>query len=153
VLWDLETEIRIGRLWGATAPPTRLSFSPDGSILASGHQNGDVRLWDPVNLVAIGGPLRGHHDAVQSIEFHPRGSHLFSGALDGSVLVWDLQVVAWAQKACGVANRDLTEAEWALYLGQAEPYRETCSTLAEETFDGVARSAVPLRLPDATVGP
>ena len=30
--------------------------------------------------------------------------------------------------ACGIVDRDLTEAEWAQYVGAGVPYRATCSS-------------------------
>ena len=55
-------------------------------------------------------------------------------AADGSQVTWDLTPDHWLDRACELAGRDLTRAEWARYLPD-QPYRRTCSD----------HSAAPLR--------
>ena len=66
-----------------------VSFSPDGSTLASGYWARTVQLWD----VNTGAPLRtleGHTSRVTSVSFSPDGSTLASGSGDGTVRLWEL---------------------------------------------------------------
>jgi hypothetical protein len=42
------------------------------------------------------------------------------------VVVWDLDPEHLADAACAVAGRNLTQTEWASYLGDLGDHRETC---------------------------
>ena len=87
-LWNGATGVPIATLEGHSNPVTSLSFSPDGSRLASGSYDETVRLWDGATGVPIVA-LRGHPGAVTSLSFSPDGSQLNSGSDDNVIRLWD----------------------------------------------------------------
>jgi hypothetical protein len=54
----------------------------------------------------------------------PDGAELAVGS-DGRVMLWDLRPEAWAQAACRLAGRELTEAERRDHIGEV-PTAPTC---------------------------
>ena len=69
-----------------------MAFSPDGSILAAGADDGTIRLWrvtaqalGPAGVLAAGG-----HIGVYSIAFRPTGTILAAATANGTIQLWDV---------------------------------------------------------------
>ena len=64
-----------------------VSFSPDGTLLASG--SGRIELWDVASRQQVTTlPWRGNY--VFSVSFSPDGTLLASGSWDGPIELWDV---------------------------------------------------------------
>ena len=101
-----------GRLTGHTAEVMALSVSPDGRTLATGSWDGTTRLFDLATRRPLGAPLPAVTNRVVEPSFTPDGAFLFAITDAGQAYRWDVSPASWARRACAVAGRTLTRAEW-----------------------------------------
>ena len=103
--------------------------------LASGGGDGVVRYWDLETREPLF-ELRGHQRPVHAVSFAE--GRLISSSEDETVRSWEYadfdDLDALRRRACRIANRDLTEIEWSLFLGANKTYRSTC----ERKWTGLA---------------
>ena len=65
-----------------------VTFSPDGTRIASGSDDFTVRLWDAQSGQPVG-ELTGHTDKVFGVAFSPDGTRIVSSGADHTVRLWD----------------------------------------------------------------
>ncbi|MXV75921.1 hypothetical protein F4Z99_16810 [Candidatus Poribacteria bacterium] len=70
-------------------PATRVTFSPDGKLLATSGWNNEAILWD-VDTRTVRFTFK-HEDAVRTVLFSPDGRRLATGSLDATAKLWDLE--------------------------------------------------------------
>jgi len=84
-----------GLLEGHKSPVVRLAFSPDGTRLASGSAEGELRIWDVAQRREIAA-LEGHTAALNDIVFSPDGRLLATAVgADTGCLGWQREVRLW----------------------------------------------------------
>jgi WD40 repeat protein len=104
-----------------------VAFSPDGATLASGGEDGSIRLWDVQTHQPLGDPLTYNGGQVLSVVFSPDGETLASGAgFDDTIHLWDIDFNSWISRACTIAGRNLSKQEWDEFIGAERPYHRTC---------------------------
>jgi WD40 repeat protein/serine/threonine protein kinase len=96
-IWNSIRDQEANVLSGHVARVTAVSWSPDGKRLASGGDDGKVRIWQPVGGKEVLS-LKSHDKdqinpqfgLIRSLAWSPEGTHLASAGLDGRVLVWEI---------------------------------------------------------------
>ena len=80
-----------------TGAYTSVAFSPDGSMLASGHSDSAIQLWNVDNFTLIrtlptfaSNISATAEDGVTSVAFNSDGTTLASGGVDNTVRLWDV---------------------------------------------------------------
>jgi len=88
-LYDVATSRELALLTGHTDVVHSVAYSPDGTMLASGSQDGTVKLWEVASRETIT-TLEGHTRGVNYVLFSPDGTTLASGSGDGTVKLWEV---------------------------------------------------------------
>jgi WD40 repeat protein/DNA-binding SARP family transcriptional activator len=114
-IWDNRSDRIVARLTGQSAFIEDIAFHPDGSVVATSHEDGTIRLWDP----RTGGQrllLDGHPYLTKGIVFSPDGAHLASYGVEGVVRVWALGIDELTSIARARVTRTFTDDECRQYL-------------------------------------
>jgi eukaryotic-like serine/threonine-protein kinase len=128
LVWTLDT-----RTWRPRGSPLggqsgagRFALSPDSRVLAITAGNGTTQLWDVPSRRQIGGALprvAGRHVRTAFVD---GGNELVTLDENGRGYVWDVRPRSWARRACSVAGRPLTRAEWRDALPDRD-YKPACA--------------------------
>jgi WD40 repeat protein len=90
-LWDVATRTLKAELAGHTGWARSVTFSPDGSMVASASADQTVILWDVATRNQIA-RLTGHKDAYfNGVAFSPDGKTLAYTSADHTIVLWDVQ--------------------------------------------------------------
>lgn len=89
VLWDVATGEMLQQLRGHTSGVNAVVFSPDSTLLASGGDDGTIRLWD----LATGKESRlgDRQGKITALAFAPDGRSLASVGEDRILRFWDMK--------------------------------------------------------------
>jgi len=88
-LWSLPEGELLNTLKGHTEWVNALAISPDGKLLASGSQDGTIKLWSLPEGVSLK-TLERHTYWINALAISPDGKLLVSGSGDNTIKLWSL---------------------------------------------------------------
>ncbi|XXX78777.1 pentapeptide repeat-containing protein [Sorangium sp. So ce134] len=77
-------------MWMLASACSAVAWNASGDLLATGHHDGSIRLWDAVSGQAVRG-MDGHTGPVNSVAFSADGRTLASGSDDTTVRLWEVE--------------------------------------------------------------
>jgi WD40 repeat protein len=121
---DMKAGARARRFRQHDAPVSSVAISPDGRLVLSGDEAGDLMCWD-LETLQIEHSLEAHEGIVLSLAFLPSGIYVLTGGVDGGPRLRELTFgkechlvdSAWDEDVTAVAaSRD---GRWILAGGSA----------------------------------
>jgi periodic tryptophan protein 2 len=89
LVWEWQSESYILKQQGHFFDVNTLAYSPDGQYIATGGDDGKVKLWNTRSGFCII-TFSQHTASVSAVYFASQGQVLFSASLDGTVRAFDL---------------------------------------------------------------
>lgn len=89
---------------------TAFAWSPQVDRYATGHVNGDIRIYDDGIVTRV--IPSAHTDLILALDFSPDGSRMVSGAVDGDVRIWHADTGALLEEFSDVGEV-ITTVAWS----------------------------------------
>jgi len=90
IIWEWKSETYVFKQQGHSFDISSIAYSPDGSLLASGSNDGKIKVWDTANSTCIITFIE-HTSKVSDLKFAPNKNNvLISSSYDGTVRAYDL---------------------------------------------------------------
>jgi WD domain, G-beta repeat len=138
-VWRGASRTRFTDNLDAGSPVRGVAIASDGQMIATASDDGSLRLWTAFGGVLLAGPISVHKTGMRSIAFTPDAAGLLTGQEDGSLALWSVEALlngrvepvgvladsTLRDRACQIANRDLSREEWRQFIGDI-PYQPTC---------------------------
>jgi WD40 repeat protein len=117
-LWNPVTAKRIAQpLLADSSAIADIAFDRSGQRFATtGLQDATVKVWFTSSLEQAGPRLAANPNATAAAAFEPGGQDLLVVDDHGGAFTWPMSLTSWEQRACSLAGRNLTRAEWAQFV-------------------------------------
>ena len=127
-LWDLRSnELHPLVMEGIIREASSAIFNNSGSVLAAFDPGDGIVFWDVASQKRIG-LIKEKLLDVNTLAISPNEKWIV-GLYRGQIKVWPFGLTNWQTKACKIANRNLTQAEWNEYMGINRSCEDVCPEL------------------------
>ncbi|HEX4589203.1 MAG TPA: WD40 repeat domain-containing protein, partial [Gemmataceae bacterium] len=105
VVWEVAGQREIASL-PQPSWVTAVAFHPNKRVIATGHDDGSVRVWDLTSGVpSHGKELSNHRQPISALAFNADGSLLAGASEERKIVVWDLPAGTVRQTLAGHTDR------------------------------------------------
>jgi WD40 repeat protein len=126
-LWKISTPAELGLPVRTATGMQILACSADLTTVFSVARK-NVYVYNP-NSNTMNAVLLGPKGFMRSFTVSADGQ-ILAGASEDEIVVWDLRPERLRQRACEIANRNLTDKEWKQYVSAEIPCRQVCPSIA-----------------------
>ena len=127
-VWDFSTGTSVGApLKGHAHQVWEIAFdhSQPTLTLVSLDSQGNILWWDWERRT-LDRPILATGIETEAMALSPDGDFVYLGTFDNSARAWQVNTTPWLIRACSLANRNFTFAEWQQYLPNTS-YQSTCT--------------------------
>ena len=129
-IWDLESREIITNLRGHTARVNDLCFSPQDEFLASASMDGKIQVWNSSDWNIQSIVVDDTENFTFSVAFDIQGDFLIAGSMgEKSLMIRPTHTDEFVSQFCSKLERNFTEEEWNIYVGEDINYEQTCSNI------------------------
>ncbi|MEJ2600221.1 MAG: hypothetical protein P8Z00_17940, partial [Anaerolineales bacterium] len=114
-LWDVKTSEKLHLLTGHAGLGLRVTFSNNGTRLASVSFDRLAKVWDAETGKELAS-LYGNASNVFGASFSPNGSQLATAGADGTIRIYTLRIDDLIALAKSRLTRSLTDEECRMFL-------------------------------------
>jgi WD40 repeat protein len=125
-LWNpISGEQIAGPIAVSSGPVTSIGFDSTGQRIATTGQDGTAKAWFTSTLQQEGTVFNTEQGTASSVAFSSSSKRLLVINDKGTAFTWPMSLAAWEQRACAIAGRNLTTAEWDRFL-PGRDYARVC---------------------------
>ena len=106
-----------------------LEFSSDNRFLISGGYDRKNLLWNLRRIKEQPIVWNDHQSFVLAVSFTPDGRRVITGELNNTMKLYERDMASYANRMCSYVDRNLTEQEWASFIGENFNYQKTCKNI------------------------
>ncbi len=133
-IYNYEKRELVKELTGHSAGVSDVEFSPDGLLLASAGLDRKLQMWVVDHEEDLPVVMDFNNGNIWKLAFTKNSDYLLASCNNGEVRVWQTDPRALAEQICPKLKRNMTQAEWDIYVGNGILYESTCKSLLISDF-------------------